>query len=259
MNPIIHTEVDSRGLGRLRMQDSGRRNVLADDFIQAFLAGLDELAGKQAKVLILSGLPDVFCTGADKKNLLALCAGEIHVKDLALSDRLLDAPFPVIAAMEGHALGGGLMLAACADMAVAARESRYGAVFMNLGFTPGMGCTRLLAELMGPFLANEMMYTGKCYKGAELAGLGARMNGMVPKAEVMARAEDLAGRICEKEGKALRLLKPALAAPKKQLLLQARSQEDLMHQISFAFPETRRAVAAMVQEPAEIEKGNPSC
>jgi len=123
-----------------------------DDFIEQFIAALGKVEEKgDAKALVIHGLPDVFCAGADKKNLLALCDGAVHVKDLAVSRRLLEVTCPVIAAMEGHAVGGGLMLAVCCDMVIAARESRYGASFMELGFTPGMGCTRLLEELVGPY------------------------------------------------------------------------------------------------------------
>ena len=126
------------------------------------------------------GLPDVFCAGADKESLLALCNGDMRVKDLLVSERLLQTPFPVIAAMEGHAVGGGLMLAVCCDIIIAARESRYGASFLSMGFTPGMGCTKLLECLVGPYLAAEMMYTGRMMKGSELATKAVNFNYIVP-------------------------------------------------------------------------------
>ena len=62
------------------------------------------------------------------------------------------------------------------NIVIAAKESRYGAVFMNMGFTPGMGTTTLLQALMGDFIANEMMFTGKRFKGSELANKGTNIN-----------------------------------------------------------------------------------
>jgi polyketide biosynthesis enoyl-CoA hydratase PksI len=243
MTQAIRVEVKENGVACLKMLDEGGMNAFSDDFIRSFIDGLDELESRhKPKALVLSGLPGVFCGGAEKQTLIDLCDGKVRVKDLMISERLVNAPFPVIAAMEGHAIGGGLMLAACSDIAIAALESRYGVVFMNLGFTPGMGCTRLLAELMGPFTANEMMYTGACYKGRALARMHTQINYILPRNEVLAKAEDLAARISEKNVAAVHLLKQSLSLRKKKLLAEARVQEDLMHRLSFGFPETRRAI-----------------
>ena len=243
MTAALQLDVKDSGMAYLKMRDEAGKNVFNDDFIQSFIAGMDRLETQyKPKVLILSGLADVFCGGAEKQSLIDLCDGKIRVKDLLISERLLNVPFPVIAAMEGHAVGGGLMLAACSDIVLAAQESRYGVVFMNMGFTPGMGCTRLLAELVGPFVANEMMYTGKCYKGRVLAQMHTQINYILPKAQVEPKAKDIALQICEKNLPSLNLLKQTLSLKKKKLLAEARVQEDLMHRLSFAFPETRKNI-----------------
>ncbi|MDD5067031.1 MAG: polyketide synthase, partial [bacterium] len=200
---------------------------------------------EKPKVLILSGMKDVFSAGAEKQNLLDLCEGKVFVKDLVISEKLINAPFPVIAAMEGHAVGGGLVMAVCCDIVIAARESRYGAVFMSLGFTPGMGCTTLLAELVGPYIASEMMFTAKLFKGSELAEKGTNINYILPREEVMKKAEDIALQISEKNVKSINLLKYSLSAKKKKLLVEARLQEDMMHRLSFAFPETKKTIEEM--------------
>ncbi len=244
MTNKIELKTEANGIARLRMQDEDGQNCFSEEFVRDFLSGLEELETRvRPKVLVLSGLPGVFCGGAEKRNLLDICDGRIQVKDLVLSERLLNLPCPVVAAMEGHAVGGGLVLAACSDMVVAARESRYGAVFMSLGFTPGMGCTQLLAELMGPNIANEMMYTAKCFKGRELEGRGTQINYILPRAGVMAKAENLALQISEKSLKSLSLLKQALSVKKQTLLAAARVQEDVMHRLCFSDPETRKRIA----------------
>ena len=249
MSALMQVTSESSGISILKMNDSKGRNVFSSRFIEDLLQALDELeTHKPPKVLILCGLDDVFCGGAEKKALLDLCDGKAAVIDLVICERLLDAPFPVIAAMEGHAMGGGLAVGFCCDIVLAARESRYGAVFMNLGFTPGMGCTTLLAELVGPFLAHEMMFTGKRFRGSELEGRGTHINYILPRADVMARARDLAEQIAEKDARSIALLKRTLSARKKKLLVEARLQEDLMHRISFSFPETRRTIEEQYPE-----------
>jgi polyketide biosynthesis enoyl-CoA hydratase PksI len=237
------------GVSVLKMNDAAGRNIFSHGFIQDFLGALDEVQRDgPVKVLILCGLQDVFCGGADKQSLLDLCDGKTAVRDLVICERLLEVPFPVIAAMEGHAVGGGLAVAFCCDIVLAARESRFGAVFMSLGFTPGMGTTTLLAELVGPFLANEMMFSGKRFRGSELEGRGTHINYILPRAEVMPKARDIAEQIAEKDGRSISLLKHAVTVKKTKLLAEARLQEDLMHRITFSFPETRRAINELYPE-----------
>lgn len=243
MSKRVIREISENGVARIKMNDEQRKNVFAEDFIHELIENMDALEeNEKVKVLVLSGLKEVFSAGAEKQNLLDLCDGKVLVKDLVISEKLINAPFPVIAAMEGHAVGGGLVMAACCDMVVAARESRYGAVFMSLGFTPGMGCTTLLSGLVGPFIASEMMFTAKTYKGSELEKKTTNINYILPKEEVMKKAEDLALMISEKNVKSIRLLKYTLSAPKKKLLIEARLQEDLMHRLSFAYPETKKTI-----------------
>ena len=243
MNDKVKILVNKKGVAHLHMDDVENNNVFSPDLVNDFIEGMDKLESEyKPKVCIVSGLRDIFCGGARKEDLLALCDGKILVKDLSVSEKLVNASFPMIAAMEGHAIGGGLIIAACCDIVIAAKEMRYGAVFMNMGFTPGMGCTTLLAELVGPFIANEMMYTGKMFKGSHLDRQGTNINYIIPRDQVMAKAEDIATRISEKKLESIYLLKGSLSTKKRKLLIEARKQEDLMHRISFGFKETRSSV-----------------
>jgi polyketide biosynthesis enoyl-CoA hydratase PksI len=242
MSERISLTVDEAGIARLVMQDEAKKNLFSDDFIHELVTAMEKAEELKPKVMIISGLRDVFAAGAEKKNLMDLCDGKVHVKDLLISERLVHASFPVIAAMEGHAMGGGLVMAACCDMVIAARESRYGVVFMGLGFTPGMGCTKILQGLVGPQLANEMMFTAKRFRGSELANMWHNFNYILPRDEVMPKALALAQQVAEKNRDSIYLLKYAVSAEKKKLLIEARVQEDFMHRLTFAYPETRRNI-----------------
>jgi polyketide biosynthesis enoyl-CoA hydratase PksI len=235
--------MDDKQIVTLRMQDTTNKNVFSHAFVEAFLSNFDEIEKAEPRVLIIQGLSDVFSGGADRESLMELAAGKLVVRDLVLSERLIHARFPIISAMEGHAMGGGLVIGLCSDIVLMALESRYGAVFINMGFTPGMGTTTLLPLLVGPYVAAEMMMTGRRYRGKELKGLGVRANDIVPKAEVLPKARDLALQIAEKNPKSIALLKASLSTPKKKLLIDARAQEDLMHHLSFAFPETKAIIS----------------
>lgn len=239
----VAIEKNERGIFVLSLCDEAGKNVFSDQFAEQLIAALDDLTlNIRPPVVVIRGIKEVFAGGGDKDVLIGLSKGRITMKDLVISEKLLSCPFPVIAAMEGHAVGGGLMLACASDIVIAAEESRYGAVFMSMGFTPGMGCTTLLAELVGPFLANEMMYTAKRFKGKELIGRGTNINYILPKDQVFPKANDIALQITEKNIKSVYLLKRALSARKKKLLIEARLQEDLMHELSFSFPETQEII-----------------
>ncbi|MDA3812002.1 MAG: polyketide synthase [Spirochaetaceae bacterium] len=239
----MELHVDENNIAHLKMNDVKNQNIFSNDFIKGFLSAMDELeANYKPHAMILSGLETVFCAGAEKETLIDLSNGKIDVKDLLMSERLINTEFPIITAMEGHAMGGGLVLALCSDIVIAAKESRYGAVFMNMGFTPGMGTTTLLQGLMGDFVANEMMFTGKRFKGTELINKGTNINYIVPKKDVLSKAMDLALQISEKNVKSVYLLKYTLSAKKKKLLIDARLQEDMMHKLSFAYPETKATI-----------------
>ncbi|MDH4220121.1 MAG: polyketide synthase [Candidatus Aminicenantes bacterium] len=242
MSEKIIIQMEENGIVHLKMNDAEGKNTFTADFVAELIRSLEKTSDMKPKVLILQGLPDIFCGGADKKDLMDLCEGKLAVKDFIIQETLLNLPFPVIAAMEGHAIGGGFAMAMYSDIILAARESRYGAVFMQLGFTPGMGCTTMLSELVGPYIASEMMFSGKRFKGSELAHKSTNINYILPREEIMPKAEDIALQISEKNIKSIYILKHALSVKKKKLLIDARLQEDLMHRISFAFPETRAAI-----------------
>ncbi len=239
---MIGVEAVGNGVFSLVMEGKDSAGTCSPSFaaaLRGFLGGIPEL---RPKVLVLRGTPELFSAGASLAELLDLCEGRQEVRRVPVPELLLDIPCPVIAAMEGHALGGGLMIGVCCDMVVMARESRYGATFMARGLTPGMGCTALLAELVGPFLAAEMMFTGRNFRGSELATRGTNINYIEKRGDVLPRAMELASRLAEMELDTLMLLKGTLAARKKRLLAEARNQEHLMHAAIFANPATKRTI-----------------
>lgn len=248
MNPpvpedILELSVDAEGLALLRMRDAAGKNAFSQSFVAALVAALTALGRRDdVKVVVVCGLPEVFSAGGDRSVLLGLAEGRIAPYDLLLTRTLLELPQPSVAAMAGPAVGGGLVFGLACDLVFLARESRYGCNFMDLGFTPGMGTTRLLQAAVGSYVAAEMMLGAKYYRGAELAERAAQVNGVVPRAEVEARALDVAARLCEKPRGALLLLKRALGLPRRLAFEEARTLESMMHEICFADPATQASI-----------------
>lgn len=232
------------GIVEMTLDDAEHENRLSDRLCDEFLIALAHLAKQpDLKVVILRGRPDVFCAGATMEALQRVLSGQLHVKDLLLSRPMLNFPVPIIGALEGHAVGGGLVLALCCDLVVAASGKRYSMNFARMGFTPAMGTTALLPAAVGSTIAAEMMMTAKYYKGHEIDGMHL-FNYVVPADQVFDIALDLAQRIAEKPRPVLELSKESLALPRRQLLQAAMSREHLMHKVCFSQAE----VAAIIGE-----------
>lgn len=230
------------GIAVVEMRDVAGRNALGEAFVAALTAAIDRaVADPSARVIVLKGGQQVFSSGASKELLRRLLDGDIVPTDIQLPRYLLAVPLPMIAAMEGHATGGGFALGLCADIVIIARESRYGLSFMNMGLTPGMGTTRLLEHCLSPALAHELMFTGEFRRGADFANHGG-FNYVLPKAEVAAKAMDVAARIAEKPRVALETLKRGLAGRRRQAFEEAYALETEMHRVALAQPDIRRLI-----------------
>jgi len=239
---LTEWSVDAAGIATLTMCDAPRKNALSLDMaaeLEERFAAIQQ--DETLKVLVLAGSPEFFSTGANRAVLDDLVTHRVRPRDLLLPRLVLDAPVPVIAAMAGHAIGGGLALGICADITIVARESRYGATFMRYGFTPGLGMTELLEYVMGPPLAHELLLTGRTCRGARFAGTGAFTH-VVARSEVASKALAVARELAEKPRLPLVLLKTTLSRRKRELFEAARAHEHVMHEATFATPDVARLI-----------------
>ena len=224
------------GIFHMAIDDPANQNRLTQQLCDELKEALTMLAGeKRMKVLILSGRKEVFCAGASLE-LLRRISTDGAVEDLAVGIQMMALPVPIIAAMEGHAVGGGLVLGMCCDLTIASETSRYGLNFLTMGFTPGMGTTGLVPELVGASFAAEMMLTGKFYKGRDLRGRGLFTH-VVPRDQVLPMTWDLARNMADKPGYALEMVKDAVMAPRRRAFQDALSRERLMHKACFSHSE----------------------
>jgi enoyl-CoA hydratase/carnithine racemase len=194
------------------------------------------------RVVILEGGSRYFCAGASRESLLRPDAGRAVPRYAAdLPRLLLDIPVPTIAAMAGHAIGGGFALGLLSDLPLVAEESLYGMNFMALGFTPGMGSTMILEEALGARLARELLFTGRLVKGRDLAAAG--FPSVAPRADLRRRALALAEEVAAAPREALTALKSMLGGRRRESLEHALEEERRSHEALFALGGTARLIA----------------
>jgi enoyl-CoA hydratase/carnithine racemase len=167
-----------------------------------------------ARAIVITGTGTCFSSGADFKSILQRedeggRPASPDERSYAMYEPflgVLDLEVPVIAACNGHTVGGGFGLALVCDLRIGAREARYGANFARLGLHPGLAISYLLPRIVGPQRAAELLFTGRLVEGDEAAQLGILLEA-VPAAEVLARAMALAATIAQNAPTALRLTK----------------------------------------------------
>jgi enoyl-CoA hydratase/carnithine racemase len=152
----------------------------------------------ECRAIVLAAEGKAFCAGADFANRPATgAAAEGSGKHLYKeATRLFRAKKPIVAAVHGPAIGGGLGLALVADFRVTCAEARFSANFNRLGFHPGFGLTTTLPRLVGAQKAALLFYTGRRIGGEEALAIGLA-DVLVPQAEVRAAAQALAVEIAQ--------------------------------------------------------------
>lgn len=166
-----------QGIVLLRLNRPETKNAISKQMLEMFRGSLSELKfEKQARVLIIkSDVKGAFCSGADLKERRTMPAEEVpkFVDNIrGLANDLADLPFPVIAAIDGYALGGGLEIALACDIRVASASSRMGLTETKLAIIPGAGGTQRLTRLVGISVAKELIFRGQILSGVEAAQIG---------------------------------------------------------------------------------------
>lgn len=235
------TEPEAR-IAQIRMRDQMNKNAFTDELVRDLRDAFETVTGRpDYKVVVLTGYGNYFSSGGTQQGLRALYEGRVQFTDTGLYSLPLECPVPVIAAMQGHSVGGGFVLGMFADMAVLAREAVYTVNFMKYGFTPGMGATFILPRQLGNALANEMMLGAMIYRGSELGDRGIPFP-VVPRQEVPGHALDLARTLAEKPRVSLVKLKYHLASSVRNELPRIIEQELDMHEQTLSQPEVRERI-----------------
>jgi len=204
-------------IGVITLNRPDNRNSMTPELLASF-----EKCARQAasdvgiRCVVITGEGRCFSAGADLKSQIQSESGD---RALTPAERsyamytpflsILDIQVPVIAAMNGHAIGGGFGLALACDIRIANSDAKYGANFARLGLASGMAISYVLPRLVGVEKAAELLFTGRIFKGDEAASMGLVSRAVLGDS-VLEQAMGMAQTIAESAPIAVRLMKRSL-------------------------------------------------
>ncbi len=238
-------------------------NFLTPGLVEAVASALEALNGDlgvRAAVLAAGGRS--FCAGAnflaepgDSEGIVEQDGGLSPARRLyAAAYRLFSVSIPVVAAVHGPAVGGGLGLAMVANLRVTCPEARFSANFVRLGIHQGFGLSVTLPELLGPSKAALMLLTGRRFNGEEATNFGLA-DVCVPSEQVRQAAVDLASEIAEGAPLALRAVNSTLRAGLAEKVREATNHEILEQEKLLATEDALEGIVAVMERRLGNFKG----
>ncbi|MCI0403779.1 MAG: enoyl-CoA hydratase-related protein [Acidobacteria bacterium] len=245
------------GIATLTVNRPEVRNALGKETVEEIHAALRELAARDdARVLILTGAGDkAFVSGADIREIRQRGKREaLEAINQELFTAVEQFPWPVIAAVNGYALGGGFELALACDLRVAAEEAKFGFPETGLGIMPAAGGTQRLPRHIGWGKAKEYVFTGEMIdaRAAERLGL---VSAVAPRAEVLAAARALAEKILVRGPLAIRMAKLSLNVAARAGLDAGLQVERLAQTILFESKDKIEGTTAFLEKRKPQFKG----
>lgn len=224
---------------------------VVSELIRAFHDLMVAKDGEDAvRCAILTGTGKAFVAGADISEMAPMTS--VEAKKLAelghrLGAILEGAPFPVIAAVNGFALGGGCELALACDFIFAADTAKLGQPEVSLGVIPGFGGTQRLARRVGVGKARELVYTGDMLTAEQALAIGL-VNAVYPAAELLAKAEETAQKIASKGPLAVAAAKRAILLGSEVSLAAANQLEIEAFGVLFGSEDQKSGMKAFLEK-----------
>ena len=211
MGEFVNLEADG-GIGTIRL-DRPPVNALNDQLTgELAVAAREAASADEVRAVIIYGGEKAFAAGADIKEMAEASYAAMATRGSGLQEAMTlvaGIPKPVVAAITGYALGGGLELALAADFRVAGESARLGQPEILLGIIPGAGGTQRLPRLVGPARAKDIVFTGRMVKAAEAHAIGL-VDQVAPDDSVYQAALDMVQRYAAGPTLALRAAKQAI-------------------------------------------------
>jgi 2-(1,2-epoxy-1,2-dihydrophenyl)acetyl-CoA isomerase len=241
MSSLAILTIEGR-VARIALNRPEKLNSLTAQLYADLRAALDIVqATPGLACLVLSGAGKAFCAGQDLNERKrapgegAVDIGQTLDRDMnPLIARLRNLPFPVVAAVNGAAAGGGASLALAADIVLAARSAKFSFGFCKIGLMPDGGATWILPRLVGPARASYLVMTGKAITGEEAAAMGL-VSAVFDDDALMAETDSLAAYFSAQPAAALAATKRALAASlTNSLVEQMQLERDTQRELGFS-------------------------
>jgi len=225
------------------------RNALNLEVRTGLADGVTRYAADPAiRCLIITGSDTVFAAGADIGEMAGAGPVEVMARNVQQYWRaIMNCPKPVIAALEGFTLGGGLELALCTDIIVAGEGTRLGLPEVKLGILAGGGGTQKLARLIGGKRAMLLLMTGRMFSAAEALSMGV-ISEVAPTGQALPRAIEIAGEIAAMAPIAVMQIKEIVNAGLNAPLDTALMLERKAFQLLFATRDQKEGMAAFKEK-----------
>ena len=237
-------------------------NALNKDLLSELLDILHEVDGNEAiRVLILTGAGDkAFVAGADITEIATFSTLQAKIFSQTghhVIAQLQKLAIPVIAAVNGFALGGGCEMALACDFIYASEDAKFGLPEINLGIIPGFGGTQRLARLIGKNLAKELIFTGKMITAAEAEKIGL-VNQVFSPADLMSGVIKTAEMMAEKGKVSLRAAKQVINSGMDTDLSTGCKMEIDAFALCVASEDAKEGTAAFLEKRKAAFKGSLS-
>ncbi|MFQ6070320.1 MAG: enoyl-CoA hydratase/isomerase family protein [Candidatus Aminicenantales bacterium] len=246
-------------IGILTINRPQKLNAISNELISELSHFLDEVEkDEELRVLIVTGSGDkAFVAGADIGELVdrdAKLGIRVSQQRQQLFSRIENLRLPVIAAVNGYALGGGLELALACSLRIASEKAQFGAPEVKLGIIPGDGGTQRLPRLVGPGRAMEMILTGDFIDAREALRIGL-VNRVVPQEKLMEEALSLARKIASRPPLAVMFAKEAVNRGIEGGASSGYSLESFLHALSCTTEDKKEGVSAFLEKRQGSFKG----
>lgn len=237
-------------IGILTLDRTESLNALNSEMILQLTQAFSEIeANSSLRVLILTGAGKAFAAGADiseMKDMTPEEALEYHHAGVAMLRSLEQLPIPVIAAVNGYALGGGNELAMAADIRIASDLAQFGQPEASIGISPGFTATQMLPRLVGMAKALELLMTGERITAQEALRIGL-VNQVVPHETLMDQALLLAKVILKNGPTALRHIKQAVRLSDTLPMAEGLELAIHLNSLCFGTPEQKEGMCAFLE------------
>lgn len=255
MSQLLRERPDE-GVVLLRINRPEARNALNMELRRLLAEAFREIAGEpQTRAVVLTGNEAAFAAGADLKEFAELTAvDQLRRQTHRLWASVTACPKPVIAAVNGFALGGGCELAMHADIIVAGENARFGQPEVRVGLMPGAGGTQRLTRAVGKFRAMKLVLLGEPISGAEAAAMGLASE-VVPDAEVLPRALELARKLAALPPLAVEQIKEVTLAGMDASLEAGLMLERKAFQLLFASEDQKEGARAFAEKRKPVFEG----